>query len=270
MVISTCDELKKVLSQRKAMVFGAGYVARRFYKALKENNLSRMISCYVTTNGQGETVDGLEVRAIDDIDVSLKPLICIAVHEALLNGVIDELEGKGFADYVWITPFLLELLLGAPIVRNKKVLLKDIWMQNRDGLAIAARCLAIDQYFGKNDCGYAIYKKTLSLFGNEETSKIRLSKFIKLIENWETNGYDDSRVSSLMENGVIVDGMHRISLALYCGLESVCCDIYPIRPYSEVNPGNSNPQLSRIDSLGFSDYEISALLEMNQRISKKY
>lgn len=83
---------------------------------------------------------------------------------------------------------------------------------------IFVRCLAIDEYFGKNDYGFKIYNKMQKLrvgtnIGYEEV-------FRNLIENVDKSGFDPKYPISI-SNGILSDGSHRVSCILNNGLSDI-------------------------------------------------
>lgn len=270
MDIKTVSDLEIVLKQNKFVIYGAGYVAVRFYKSLKVG-LKDNLDCFVTTNGNEPSIEGIPVIAIETLKKKSNIWVCIAVHESIKNDIISNLKNKGFYNYVWIYPFLYELILGEPIERNVKVPLKKIWTSNSNNYAMAIRYLAIEQYLGKRDNGYRIYKRCFSLFSSEKTSEKRLQQFIRLIENWEANGYDESKCSFIMEDYTYIDGAHRIAVASYFNYGYVMCDIYPMtKNLNEIHDAGAVLSKDNAKELGL-DLEIIGLLEeINQRIEEQY
>lgn len=92
-------------------------------------------------------------------------------------------------------------------------------------LDVAVRYLAVEQHYGKNAFGYDLYKKMQqaqnvewvqqSGEGNHASPEEKLKNFIALIESWEKNGYDPKSEILCLPNLQLLDGSHRLSLALY-------------------------------------------------------
>lgn len=271
MKINNTIELIDILSAHKIAIYGAGYVATRFYQSLKEYGLDGNVFLFVTTAGGELDVDGLPVMAIEQLEANERMIICVAVHESIKDDIIDNLVEKGFNKYIWIYPFLYDLMLGTPIYRNVKVPVSKIWNAVRDDYSMAIRYFAIDHYYGKNLNGYEIYKKFLSLFINEKTAERRLEQFITLIKSWEQNGYDANRCSSIFEDYRILDGMHRIAVASYFNYGFVMCNIYPKnKDIFEIH--NQAAVFTKQSALnaGFEPEIIALLDEINQRIEEQY
>lgn len=271
MKIDNTAELINVLRKCKIAIYGAGYVATRFYQSLKEHQLDGNVFSFVTTTGSSLDTDGLSVVAIDQLKIDDHMIICVAVHESIKDDIIADLVNKGFNKYIWIYPFLYSLMLGTPTYSNVKVPISRIWNKVRHDYNMAVRYLALDNYNGRNSNGYEIYKRCLSLFNNEKTSEERLKQFIRLIRSWEQNGYDTSKCSSVFENYRIFDGLHRIAVASYFNQEFIMCNIYPItKDISEIH--NQAAILTKQCALDAKfEPELIALLDVtNQRIEEQY
>lgn len=96
---------------------------------------------------------------------------------------------------------------------------------------IVVRYLAIENYYGKNNVGFTMYAKmqnarkkwfASSLNGAEETnSHEAVKQFRKLIESYEKRGYDNDSHIILDRNLSLIDGSHRMALALYHGIRNI-------------------------------------------------
>ena len=273
MNITTGEELLRVIQMpfKKIVIYGAGYVAKLFYKSLLEGQCEKNVICFAATKGESYLIEGLPVVGIDEIAYDEEMVICVAVHESIKEELINCLEAKGFFNYVWIYPFLYEIMLGSPLACDVRVALKQIWDANKKNYAIAARYLAIEHYFGKNNYGYDIYKKCISLFSSESTAKRRLDRFIDLIQNWEKNGYNESKASSLLEDCMCVDGVHRIALAIYFNQRYVICNIYSnSKTCNEVHEKGVVLSPQNAVELGLDESIIRLLEDTNKRIEERY
>ena len=113
------------------------------------------------------------------------------------------------------------VLQSKPVIGYQTIAVRDIVLaQQEEGkyafYDIAVRLLAIDQYYGKNDYGFDLYARMQENSGNGTFWKER---FIKLIQSYEKNGLDPDAYIDLDENLKLLDGAHRLALALYQGVE---------------------------------------------------
>lgn len=271
MEINNLAELQSNLESKKIVIYGAGYVADRFYQALKEHKLDTNVVCFVTSTSCANRKSEIPTIEIKQLEKDANILVCIAVHESIKDEIIKTLVARDFHNYIWIYPFLYELMLGAPLQKGVKVPLERIWNVCRENYAMAVRYLAIDHYYGKNENGYEIYIRAMSLFSDEDSSKKRLNQFIELIKNWEQNGYDIKQCASIFEDYRVFDGAHRIAVASYFNQGYVMCDIYAMKKsISEIhNMAAILPKQCAMDA-GFEP-EIVALLDAtNKRIEEQY
>lgn len=235
-MVKCAEDLIKLIHNKKVYIYGTGFVGKRFYHALQEQALEKNVISFVVTNKSEQRCCGLKVQSLSDITSAFRhdtDLVCIATHESISKIIIDSLIKSNIKGYVWIYPFLHELLFGKPIFKNVEISVKDLLSSYEGDYAIPVRVLAIEQFYGKNDNGYEIYKKGMSLHCEETTANRRLSQFVELIKRWEREGYDSKSHIKITEKGKIFDGAHRLALAYYHGFEKVYCDVFHVENYDE-------------------------------------
>ncbi len=115
------------------------------------------------------------------------------------------------------------ILQSGRILDTKKFAVRDLlFSQFSDGEAvfydIVVRLFAIEQYYGKNAVGYDMYAR---LQNNIVKGKFWLSRFEKLIQSFEANGYNKEMPIEVDENIQIIDGAGRLALAIYYNEEFV-------------------------------------------------
>ncbi|MDR2207302.1 MAG: hypothetical protein LBE36_14220 [Flavobacteriaceae bacterium] len=90
---------------------------------------------------------------------------------------------------------------------------------------IIVRYLAIENFYEKNDFGFDLYKKMqINRVGNGRGEK-STEKFKELIYSYEKNGYDSSSEIELYADLHLIDGSHRIALALYHEIYEISCKV---------------------------------------------
>lgn len=266
------DSIVSILKNQKIIIYGVGYVAMKFYKALVIKGLDENILCFVVTekNNEQRNVNGIPVKAIAEIGKDEKNIICLAVHEVLKTEVEDTLRKFGLNNYIWIYPYLFELVLGLPLKRNIEVPLTQI-LRECDDYRIAIRYLAIENYFGKNSFGYKVYEKAQAAYCGVRTAKRRREKFCELIYNWEINGYDSEKVIIIDDNYKILDGTHRVAAARYFGNNIIRCDIFKNSSiFDEWTGETAIMSKESILNLELTVEEIVAIENIHQTIRKNY
>lgn len=115
------------------------------------------------------------------------------------------------------------------IITKKEISTKDLFLSqyynedynNYRFYDSAVRMLAIDEYFGKNEIGFDIYRRMQEQSGFDWTERFR-----QLIKSFEENGLSDKSIVEIDRHFSIMDGAHRITLALYKGIEFLNTAIY--------------------------------------------
>lgn len=221
------SEILKVLEGNRIIIYGAGYMAKMFYKALSKSGIEKNVELFVVSSKPKKikTLYGTKIKTIDEIEIDSNVLICVAVHEMLKDEIQETLKQKRLINYVWISPDIYaELFFGIPYKKNVKVSVNKICQENI--YSIVVRYLAIENYFGKNDYGYDIYTKVQGKLLGKVAAERRWLSFCKLIYDWDLNGCILDRNILLDKNFEILDGAHRIALARYYQMKEINCDLY--------------------------------------------
>lgn len=128
---------------------------------------------------------------------------------------------------------------------------------------IVIRYLAIENYYGKNDDGFMLYRKMQDKriregYGNESEERFR-----KLIASYEGGGYRKDSCIVVDKNLSLIDGSHRIALHLYLGLGTISVLILPTKKPS---PDYS---IDWFFQKGFTNAEIDRILEKGKELTEK-
>lgn len=270
--ITSVDELREYLQKNRIVIYGSGHVGRKFFQALKSCGLKQNIVCFAVSESLEDLteLEGIPVKRIQNLRDVDAIYVCVAVHEALKDEMFRVLEQLGIKKYVWIYPFLYEMLLGSPIKRNVKVKVDHILQTCRKDYRMAVRWLTMEQYFGNSDLGYELYVRAESLHCEKRTAQERLKKFLELIRCWEKTGYlIDSRIR-INSGYEIIDGRHRIAAARYFGQETVQCDIYSDKTMAmELHGEEVMLTEGVLKAHGFLAREMTPLKEINRLIGDR-
>lgn len=115
------------------------------------------------------------------------------------------------------------------VLRNTEIPVRDLYLaqyfrndftnyMHVDG---AVRYLAIENYYGKDNNGFDLYRKMQAPSGFDWTQR-----YEKLINSYEKNGFKDDNVLELDEHFAVMDGSHRLTLALYAQQEFIKAKIF--------------------------------------------
>ena len=111
----TTEELLRQLKSKEIVIFGAGFVAEMFYRALELHGAEGSLCfCAVTRAGSGQRFHGRPVLSLSEADIREDMLVCLAVHESAEDSLRETLRPYE-AQTVRIYPHLFELLYGAPV-----------------------------------------------------------------------------------------------------------------------------------------------------------
>lgn len=88
------------------------------------------------------------------------------------------------------------------------------------------RLLAIENYYGKNDFGWDLYRKQQNTRKGEDWQNAE-SRFRALIKSYEKNGYDESSEICIGADLRLWDGSHRMALAMYHKHYNISCQVMP-------------------------------------------
>ena len=83
------------------------------------------------------------------------------------------------------------------------------------------RLLAVENYYHKNDYGWRLYSKMQNLRKGNGYAEEAIKRFEKLIVSWEKSGYDKTSSITVNKNMKLLDGSHRLALALYYNLDEI-------------------------------------------------
>jgi hypothetical protein len=128
-------------------------------------------------------------------------------------------------------------------------------------LDIIVRLLAVENEYGLNDYGWDMYRRMQCARAGEDEVSVdeRVAVFRKLIASFKDNGYDRASAILLDKNMYLEDGSHRLSLALFHGIDSINCKVLPYS--TDVYYGES-----WFKENGFSKQEISLILSKTEAI----
>lgn len=91
---------------------------------------------------------------------------------------------------------------------------------------IIVRLLAVENWHGQNDFGFALYWK-MQQSRKAGDYQNAVTRFKELIESYEKHGYDAQSEIMLDCNLHLIDGSHRMALALYYKYWNISCAVMP-------------------------------------------
>lgn len=260
------------LERKAIIIYGTGHVARKFYRALGKYHLQSQVQCFVRTEAvrSGERFEGVPVYCFKNISIESDTLVCLAVHESIRDEIEDTVK-KVTGQYIWIYPYLYELMLGKPEQRDVEVAVSKLLKGFQEDLRLGVRLAAIEQQDKKNDYGFDYYVRAQMLHCDQETARHRLGQLLRLIVRWKKEGYERTHVLTLNRNYGVIDGNHRLAMAVYMGQERMFADIYPTNLSVEDIHGRE-PMLSKelLLERGFTPEAVRKLEKIQERYVNAY
>lgn len=266
------ENIIEILKGKRIILYGTGHVAHKFYKVLKQCGLKKQIACFARTADvqAGEMLDGIEVRCFEDIPLEEDTLVCLAVHESLRDEIEKTIRQRT-ENYIWIYPYLYELMLGIPEQKAVELAVEPLLGGFSKDLRLGVRLAVIEQQDGINDFGFDYYIRAQMLHCSEATAAQRLKQFLGMIEKWKQSGYDRSHIIAITRKLGVIDGNHRLAMAVYTRQKSIYGNIYPTE-LSIQDIHGYEPMLTKELLLehGFTAEEIQRLENIQQRYIKAY
>lgn len=264
--METLKKIYEILNYNRIVVYGAGSIASNFLKTLSRKRYLSNVAYVVTKTGEEAEIEGKKVYKLGELDEERDTFYLIAAHEVSKYEIEKELDQLGYHNHIWVAPYIFDILYGLPTFEEKRI--KYIWDANKQWYIIAARYLAISDYYGKCEKGFDIYKRLLSLYSNEDTVRKRMTKFISLIEDFNNRGIDTNYPISCLNNNILIDGAHRVALAIYHDIDSVQCKIYnSTMIYDSINANNIFIDHDTALQMGIDENDIRILEETTSNIS---
>lgn len=257
---------------KKIIIYGTGHVGRKFYKTMKKHGFEDQVQCFVRSRdvSEGEFFEGVPVYCFETVPIEENTLICLAVHESLRDE-IQRTVSSVTDQYLWIYPYLYELMLGEPEQEAVELPVERLLRGCQSDLRLGVRLAAIEQQDGLNDFGFDCYIRAQMLHCDRETALQRLKQFTRLIEEWKQNGYQKKYLLTLTRDYGVIDGNHRLAMAAYTGLKTICGNIYPTDLSVEDIHG-CEPMLGKqlLAEHGFSEDELERLEKIQKRYTMAY
>ena len=125
------------------------------------------------------------------------------------------------------------------------------------------RLLAVENYFGKNDYGFDFYRRMQASRKSEGWVGPAEERFRNLIKSYDEKGYDSKSKIILDKNLHLVDGSHRMAMAMYYNQPRISASIH--RQACNIFYGI---EWFRIN--GFTDKECNILRSKYEELKVKY
>lgn len=217
------------------------------------------------------------IRVYDVKQLNSIPFDKVVVGAAIFNGtrqIVKDCLSEGVEREDIITEYVL---------KTREMSLTEIFelqhkgnkvysFENFNRLNLLIQYAFIGQFYGLNTIGYELAERYMKLVCEDERRNSHRTYFERLIENVEKNGFSKDSYISVNKNGALIDGTHRMAIALWKKEAQVSVDILNTDwNLGEENDRDVNWMKKRRDLFSFSDIEFLETLyeELKLELSKK-
>lgn len=169
------------------MIYGNGFIGKRFIKQIERMNCHNHISAIAVTNPDEYGSSEKEIL-LSVYEIAKDSLVFIAAHESIATEMKKVLDDIGVRDYIWIYPCLLDLELGKPVELNRKVKIDDLMANLSKSYAAAIYYLSIKEYCRNHTYDGSLYIKMTSHYTTEDTAKKDGIFFVEKLKNVREQG----------------------------------------------------------------------------------
>lgn len=219
------EEWEKILKESGVFyIYGAGKIGKRILKLIKKAGMQEKLKGFLVTDMEGNPteIDGFPVFSLAQMNDKEKTIL-VAVSDIWENEIMTLLEERGYKQRICVYKysFLDDAEREKKIPSTLMIDLRELLLQqfsDRDTFVrydIIVRMLAIEEYYGGNDFGFALYRKMKDLRVRPGYSESAEKRYRELILSTEKRGYDED--SEIIVDGDLrlLDGAHRMAIAIY-------------------------------------------------------
>ena len=222
------DEWSEVLNRSCTIyIYGAGKVGKRIFHLIKRENKQQKVKGFLVSNldGNPSNIEGIPVYQVDAVSEK-DTLVLLSVTDIYQNEILETLKEKAFSNILYAYKYSFLEYEGEEketpdtITIDLRELLMQQFLQGGGEnqflrYDIIVRLLAVEDYYGLNDIGFGLYKKMQDLRVRPGYSSYAVKRYLELISSVENNGYIEDSEIIVDRNLRLLDGAHRIALAIY-------------------------------------------------------
>jgi len=255
-------------------IFGTGYVAEMFRTGLEMHGLAdRVCGCVITHAAPGQRFHGLPVYSLSEAVLPEDALLCIAVHESVLNEIRvqnPEVVDRG----IWVNTYLIDLLYGRPLRTGAVPVAEILTRQDRTAHWVTVRYALVKEYLMRSadfEMAKDLYIRALSLHCSRETAVRREQQVERLADSMRAIGFgQDYPPIRIDESLRIIDGLHRIACALFLQIPVIPAAVYAWSDiYDRLLIGKNRLPENVLRKAGFTDPEMNYLRQIRAEVIEK-
>ena len=225
----TCERLLENLRSCDFLIFGTGFVAEMFWFALERHGLTDHVRGFLVSGGEKTaTFHGLPVRTVSGKEPALCRTVCLAVHEALVEEIRPLLIARTERVFP-VYPYLTELCYGTPLASEEWPLRKLLERQDPSYYWLSVRYAAARSRSFRLDTqalSEELYIRAMAIHSSVPTAQKRLASLKLLINDMAAYGWRKDLPIFALDDGRIIDGLHRTACAACLGIKQVTVTTY--------------------------------------------
>lgn len=211
-------------------IYGAGTIGRKILgliqKAGKSDKLQGILVSDISTQ-DADYLGGIPIIQIDAIE-DRKIAILVSVSDIYQNEIMEHLQKLGFVNVICAYKYsflddeeTLQEMPDSVLIDLRELLVQQYKDCEFNRFDIIVRLLAIEDYYQKNDYGFELYGKMQNARIRDGYALTAVKRFKDLINSVEKYGYDTDSEIIVDRNLKLIDGSHRIALAVYHKVEKI-------------------------------------------------
>lgn len=276
------DELRDILKDRcftlsheePFYIYGTGRVAHLLYQGLVHRGDITNLAGFVETScpeNDGRELFGKPIWPVQKIP--REALILVAVHFIWEKEIESTLKRLGFHRYVMIYSQMLKFRFGEPVACHEKIepkrLLSLLCTYPEIYYQIATYTAVIQHWFHDSQGTERYYLKFHTKLASRKAAEERLIRFRSMLSSCEQKGasFLQQHIIYLDEHQRVLDGMHRVLLAVWYQVPFLYADCYETQDYWGM--GYEKGHLGYTYSEIFTPEEFQALDAMKEIILTK-
>ena len=212
-------------------IYGAGKIGKKILKLIKQSDQLDKIKGFLVSD-KGENPDYIEDIPVFQIDelVNKDGLILLSVTDIYQEEILSLLCAYGYDNVVCAYKFSflvidndadIDRIPDTIVIDIRELLARQYIAGEFNRFDIIVRLLAAENYYQLNEYGFELYKKMQEARVRAGYSEISVNRYKALIRSFEQRGYDSRSEIIVDSNLGLINGAHRVALAIYYKIPNV-------------------------------------------------
>lgn len=229
------EEWENLINQNQSIyIYGAGKIGEKVLRLIRNTEFAiKKVKGFLVSDfaGNPKELEGFPVMMPVNIS-DRTSLVLVSVTDIYQETIVEDLKQLGYMNIIDAYRYsFMEADIPSTFPKTIDINTDELLLCQYEGdlfnrYDIVISLLAVEEYYGKNNCGYSLYEKMRNRrFPNVSYDRNARQRFIKLIEAYEGNDYRGDSELIVDEALHLVDGVHRLALAIYFGVDRLAVRI---------------------------------------------